>query len=894
MGKSLWRFIDREGTFVSDIADKNKSLYFPLCNTSPIMSSLSPDLHGDIKSGFNSFLLEPASRLSLKNLRSSRNFWVYSSPDKIWSAAGVAKNNKDLQQYDIFRLEAGLLWHKVTRENKKIGLKSEILSFIPASGEPLEIMSVTLTNVSSRPLKFIPTAAIPVFGRSANNLHDHRHVTSLLQRIKKDKYGIIVKPTLSFDESGHRKNSNHYFVLGIGPKQKAPQYLFPTQGEFSGESDLESPDAVFKNLLPGKNNPLQGKEAMGALRFAPTLLNPEETASYIILMGIAKEEKEIQTILGRFNHSDKILEALKQNKAYWQEKSGEIQVNTKDPCFDNWLRWVNLQPVLRRVFGCSFLPDFDYGKGGRGWRDLWQDCLSLILSNPGEVRRLLVNNFCGVRIDGSNATIIGRNPGEFIADRNNISRVWMDHGAWPLFTIQLYIHQSADLKILLEKAAYFKDRQLARGKEIDARWSPEEGSRLKTKSGQAYKGTLLEHILLENLVQFFNVGPHNFILLEGGDWNDGLDMASAHGESVAFSAMYAENLKSLVEITERLGEKNIAILKEMLPLLDTLSSAKIDYSRVSEKRKLLERYFNSVRGEVSGKKILLNSAGLIRDLKRKSEWMYGHIRKNAWLKEGFFNGYYNNDKQRVEGYIKGVTRMTLTGQTFPLMSGIASEKQANSLINNTRKYLKDKKLSGLRLNTDFKEEQLNLGRAFSFVYGDKENGAFFNHMCVMFAYALYKQGFAREGYEVVNSIYAMAVNTPLSKIYPCLPEYFNSEGEGMYSYLTGSASWFIFTLLTQAFGIKGVYGDLVIEPKLTRAQFKNKKTLSIKTSFAQKAIEVRFTNPGAEDYGDYSIQRVRFNAKDISGTIEGARFFMKRGLFLSLAKENNLIEVTLN
>jgi len=51
---------------------------------------------------------------------------------------------------------------------------------------------------------------------------------------------------------------------------------------------------------------------------------------------------------------------------------------------------VAIQPTLRKIFGCSFLPDFDYGKGGRGWRDLWQDCLGLILSG---VFRLVVANY---------------------------------------------------------------------------------------------------------------------------------------------------------------------------------------------------------------------------------------------------------------------------------------------------------------------------------------------------------------------------------------------------------------------------------------------------------------------------------------------------------------------
>lgn len=125
-----------------------------------------------------------------------------------------------------------------------------------------------------------------------------------------------------------------------------------------------------------------------------------------------------------------------------------------------------IQPLLRRIFGCSFLPDFDYGKGGMGWRDLWQDSLSLILNDPGKVRPLLINNFSGVRIDGSNATIIGKKTGEFIADRNRISRVWMDHGVWPLITLDLYINETGDLNILFEQAGYFRDHQIFRSREL--------------------------------------------------------------------------------------------------------------------------------------------------------------------------------------------------------------------------------------------------------------------------------------------------------------------------------------------------------------------------------------------------------------------------------------------
>jgi cellobiose phosphorylase len=234
--------------------------------------------------------------------------------------------------------------------------------------------------------------------------------------------------------------------------------------------------------------------------------------------------------------------------------------------------------------------------------------------------------------------------------------------------------------------------------------------------------------------------------------------------------------------------------------------------------------------------------------------------------------------------------MTLTGQVFPIMAGIASREQVNSIFQNARKHLKEPSLGGFRLNTDFGEEQLSLGRAFSFSYGDKENGAFFNHMSVMFAYALYSRGFAREGHEVLSSIHRMALDTAVSKIYPCLPEYFNGEGRGMYSYLTGSASWFVLTYLTQVFGVKGDFGDLRIEPQLMKEQFGAAKKAAISASFAGKKLRVEFLNPGLKNYGEYTIIKASLNGGELSFPSPCASLRVDR---TRLSSQDNLIEIHL-
>lgn len=150
--------------------------------------------------------------------------------------------------------------------------------------------------------------------------------------------------------------------------------------------------------------------------------------------------------------------------------------------------------------------------------------------NPDGVRKMIVDNICGVRLDGTNATIIGSRQGEFLADRNHIVRVWMDHGVWPYLTIDLYIRQTGDIKVLLEECTYFKDMQVCRGDGRDAAWREEQGEWQRSKDGKIYKGSILEHLLLEHLTAFYDVGEHNHIRIRGADWNDALDMAAESSE----------------------------------------------------------------------------------------------------------------------------------------------------------------------------------------------------------------------------------------------------------------------------------------------------------------------------------------------------------------------------
>ena len=492
-----FQFSGQDGSFTLTDAENVTGLAFPIAGENGLKDCVTPNLDGDSKCDQNTFVLEPTSIENLHNNRNTRNFWCRMEDGSIWSVCGssaVQEAERFSSKQEENTVTAGLMWHTLIREGKTVGLHARTDSFVTLSGEQ-EIMLVTLENTTDTPLHFTPVAVIPLYGRSADNLRDHRHVTSLLHRIRVLPNGVAVKPTLSFDERGHQKNHITYFAAANGANGELPAVIYPTVERFLGEGGTflnpEAAHHTVEGVAPGTE--IHGKEAVGGMEVAPVVLAPGQSVQYVVRFGMTGNETTLPQILAACDTAEKAETILVEVKKHWQEQVN-VSFETGSREKDNYLRWICFQPILRRIYGCSFLPYHDYGKGGRGWRDLWQDCLALLIMNPSGVRQMIVDNYAGVRLDGTNATIIGEKQGEFVADRNNITRVWMDHAFWPLLTTAFYLNQTGDLKILLEKAPYFKDKQICRGTAHDDTWTPAEGCWQKDAGRKLYV-TILKKLL---------------------------------------------------------------------------------------------------------------------------------------------------------------------------------------------------------------------------------------------------------------------------------------------------------------------------------------------------------------------------------------------------------------
>lgn len=866
------KFQDKNGSFSIENPENYSGLYIPLAGENGLKSAITPSLGGDSKLDQNHFLLEPVSIENLHNNRNTRNFWCKIKGKGYWSACGVSAE-QEFQKYtdkqDKSSLEAGFMWQKLHRTSEKYGLQSEILSFVTVKGDA-EVHLVKITNIEEEEQEITSVAVIPVYGRSADNLRDHRHVTSLLHRIRTTEYGVEVKPVLSFDERGHQKNNTAYFVYGSEGEGTEPESFYPDVEMFIGEGGSFLIPEVVREEKKGvpAGTEIEGKESVGGIRFASRVLRPHETAVYVVTAGIS-EKNQLPEETARFYRTEKqVAREFEHVKKHWTEKVN-VSFETGDEDRDNYLKWICFQPILRRIYGCSFLPYHDYGKGGRGWRDLWQDCLALLIMEPSEVRQMIIDNYGGVRIDGTNATIIGSGQGEFIADRNNITRVWMDHSFWPFVTTKLYLDQTGDLDVLFEKIPYFKDLQSKRGTAHDEEWNSSYGNLQKTDANEIYHGTVLEHILLQNLCAFFDVGDHNEMCLHGADWNDALDMAWEKGESVAFTCAYAGNLKDIAYVLKEIervqGINRIELAEEMECLF---ACGKQLYESPEEKQKVLKQYTDLSAHNLSGNKVVLSLKMVCSNLEEKADWLVENIRKNEWIQDGdkgWFNGYYDNHGRKVEysavsdetdnkAGAECNTRMMLTGQVFAVMSGTATEEQIQAICRSADAYLYDRKAGGYRLNTDFKEEKFDLGRMFGFAYGEKENGAVFSHMAVMYANALYKTGHAKEGYKVLQTLLDTAMDFERSKMYPGIPEYFDNQGRGLYAYLTGAASWYMLTMITEVFGVKGQLGDMVIAPALMPEQYDQEGKASLKIEFAGRKFSIHIFNREKKEWNRVQIK----------------------------------------
>jgi hypothetical protein len=106
-----------------------------------------------------------------------------------------------------------------------------------------------------------------------------------------------------------------------------------------------------------------------------------------------------------------------------------------------------------------------------------------------------------------------------------------------------------------------------------------------------------------------------------------------------------------------------------------------------------------------------------------------------------------------------------------------------------------------------------------------------------------------------------------------------------------AASWFLLTMVTRVFGVRGVLGDLEICPNLVKEQFDADGLAGIKLTFAGRELQVTFRNPERKDAGEYSIKAASCNGKELE--VKKDRLVIRTSELKEMDESGNMIEVVL-
>ncbi|OGY23237.1 MAG: hypothetical protein A2172_02590 [Candidatus Woykebacteria bacterium RBG_13_40_15] len=334
----------------------------------------------------------------------------------------------------------------------------------------------------------------------------------------------------------------------------------------------------------------------------------------------------------------------------------------------------------------------------------------------------------------------------------------------------------------------------------------------KVKYFDRGEATVLTHIIKALEYTLYHVSPNGIPLRMTADWNDAL--AGGHlgrGESLMVANQVVWNISEIIPLLLRIGEK-----------------AKVKrYQHINDRIKKT-----------------------INDVFWDGSW---YIRATA--DDGSLIGTRKNKEGKIH----------INGQTWPIMSGVASEQRGKKAMDSLWQYLMTP-YGALTFTPAYTKVNAALGIISQFAPGAKENATIFAHPNAWVVMAECLLGRAEKAYDAWkrSSFITMGKDPDLYKTEP----YVYSEfvygpesphfGQGSYSWMTGSAAWFFRACTDFILGLRPTLDGLIIDPCIP----KNWKEFYIKRVFRGASYHVYVKNRGGLSKG---VREVRVDGEVLDG-----------------------------
>ncbi len=851
MGKNLWRYDEKGRCVVNDARNLKQPLIHMLANCPKYFSICDNFLRGF--SGFDYTRMFGEFDGPNFPKGNARFLWLREE-NKTWLV-----NNYDLTDTETKnpKYEMGLGYVTFSGTSEKMKLSVSATVFVPLE-EMAELWMVEIKNNSSKAktVDFIPV--VPIFGGNRAYVEYHRDVVRLYNKSKIDK-SIKILPGLEWIEGSTGPSDICYFMSSETEKGRKGDRFYSDRETFLGPNGMWlKPESILKNIAPQKQ--CYGKEAVGAVEFKKITIPAGKSVKFVVVNGITfYGSKDADKIIKKYSYK-KAQKAFDDLNAYWQERCSRVRITTGNSDFNIlWNTWWCYQLSMRYWFGNTAHPQTDYGSDFAGWRDFWQDMMAATVIDPKGLEERTLKTLEGIRLDGTNATRFFARTKEFGSDE--VHGLWCDHPYWTAQTVMILVNFLGDPKFLFrEGIGYFKDAYQDRGETKNQDWKKGYIESQKTLNGKKHTGTVLEHLLVQIMTMFYDVGKNNLLKQKRADWNDAVDQVK--GENVTFTFAVAQNCNEVANLLEKISKdlniSEIEVFEEFTLLIENWKDGVNDISS-SERQAKLKKYLGKVNTAVSGKKVKIKVEKILKDLRAKAQLSIDNANRKAWNGH-YYSGYIFEDGKPVDTVFnksalskKNPTsddfEMMLMPQTWSLVSGGADKiKAASKVIDSAFKYLFDKEVGAMKLNYPaYTKFDKTIGRITGFAPGTKENNAIFSHANLFFVWALIKMGMPDEAYKVFSGINPLNHEHEIIRTGPWIPEYYvssdnpNIAGRGEYPVLTGSCAWTRYAFQNFFFGVRGLIDGLLIDPRLPAVKEFKESSLEIK--FRGALYKIKFHNP---------------------------------------------------
>jgi cyclic beta-1,2-glucan synthetase len=642
-------------------------------------------------------------------------------------------------------------------------IRSQLTQFVPIA-DPVKISHLLLVNDGTSVKRLSVTAYVEWVLGSVRMVNTPLITTSIHPGT-----GAVLARNPRNREFGER--------VAFAAWDQAAETLTCDRGEFIGRNGrLDAPDGLLDGrVLSGVSG--AGLDPCVALQRAVTLL-PGQSLSLHFILGEAENIDVAIDLVARYQSGEPTA-WLEESTRGWDKLLDCVEVETPDQPTNILLNgWLVYQTVSCRLYARA---GFYQAGGAYGFRDQLQDSMALIPALPALARNQILKA-CAHQFPEGDVQHWWHPPsGRGVRTRSADDRLWLP------YALAHYLQATGD-SALLEAAVAFIDGPAVPAESEDLYFEPS----ITPQTASVY-----EHCV-RALDASLGLGPHGLPLMEGGDWNDGMNRVGigGRGESVWLGWFLCDLLRSFVQIAQGRGDTE--------------------------------------RGE--------RWARLAIELKSALEQ---HAWDGAWYRRAYFD-----DGTPLGSADNAECRIDSIAQSWAVISGVADPGRARRAMESVYQYLvKPGDDMLLLLTPPFDRSVPNPGYISRYLPGVRENGGQYTHAaawCVVACALLGDGDRAGELFSMLNPINHAATRAGAHRYkvepYVVAADIYSEPphiGRGGWTWYTGAAGWMYRAGIECLLGFRLRGDHFVIDPCVPRAW----KGFSLRYRRGATRYLVRVDNP---------------------------------------------------